>query len=271
MYRLVPVNPIARVPAILLAGVLLVQASPAGARGPKAAAPEPPALPAATDALGLRESLGPEARAALDDAQGVVTFGQVEKDAGDGVELLAVSLGTLRVPPEGLRALLAKIGDYPTWVTLQPSYKRVRIQGASRMIADVGSAESPKAKRTMTYDVETSGATTTWRVVESRTSLRRGSSVSFEIAPHPSLADASLIVHRQLGLLPKGDRMTSYLAADDDKGRDRWWKDANRHARRLHWAMDAALRFPPGGDRNGHYVENYQREFMGKIPWWAAR
>ena len=45
--------------------------------------------------------------------------------------------------------------------------------------------------------------------------------------------------------------------------------DANKHARRIHWALDAALRHPPGGEREALYLEHYVRDFGGRLPYWA--
>ncbi len=50
--------------------------------------------------------------------------------------------------------------------------------------------------------------------------------------------------------------------------RNRFWKDANKHARRTHWAFDAALAHPPGADRTSLYLTHYEREF-NDLPYWA--
>jgi hypothetical protein len=206
----------------------------------------------------------------VDEGGRVVTFGEARVETGGRVEMSAVSVGTLRLAPDAVRSLLAQVSGYPSWLVLQPSYKRVRVQGTSRLIAEVGSAESAKAKRTMIYEVEIAGSVTTWRVVDSGSPLEPDSSVSYEVVAHPALEGACLVIHRQLGLLPDSGRMTKYLSSDDDRGRNRWWKDSNRHARRIHWAFDAALRAPAGKDRQQLYLEHYQREFGAAIPYWAV-
>lgn len=256
----------------LLGGLLLALLSAGSGQAAKAVvpAPEPPPLPAATDARGIYDALDPESRARVDVEQRVVTFAEQRCEVPDRVEMLAVSIGMLRVSPDSVISLLEKISGYPAWLLLQPSYKRARIQGSSRLIADVGSADSPKAKRTMSYDVSSNGAITTWLVADSGTALQPGSFVSFEVIPHPTIEGASLVVHRQFGILPLSGRMTKYLGDDDDKGQNHWWKDASRHAQRIHWAFDAAIRFPPGTDRSSLYVEHHQREFNGKAPYWVS-
>jgi hypothetical protein len=90
------------------------------------------------------------------------------------------------------------------------------------------------------------------------------------VQAHPTIPGACLVAHRQVGLMPAG-RMLKYLSSEDSEGRNRWWKDCNRHARRLHWAIDAAASEPPGREREGAYVAHYQREFRGKAPSWAGR
>ena len=52
------------------------------------------------------------------------------------------------------------------------------------------------------------------------------------------------------------------LVVPRKQGRNRYWKDANKHARRLHWAMDAALTHAPGRDREALYLDRYAMEFI---------
>ena len=77
------------------------------------------------------------------------------------------------------------------------------------------------------------------------------------------------MLHEYNVFLPSSGRMTKYMTSDDKKGRNHFWRDASKHARRLHWALDAAIRYPPGEDRAQAYLDDYQREFGGSIPYWA--
>lgn len=231
---------------------------------PKPAGP----LPADESPAGLYAALGEADRKLVDDGMKVVTFDERVREAKGRTELLGVSIGTLRQPPDAVRSVLASLNDYPTWLKLHPSYKLVRTEGSSRLIAGIGSSDAPKSKRTMTYTVETTPTGARWVVVDSGTPLLAGSSLTFEVMPHPSIEGASLVVHRQVGFLD-GGRMLKYLASDDSKGQNRWWKDSNRHARRLQWALDAAITDPPGSERERAYIAHYQREFRGKVPYWA--
>jgi hypothetical protein len=249
--------------------LLLLLPTLALGKKPVEQAPEPHALPAATDAASLYGALEDWERQVLDEEMRVITFGERIEEKPDRIEMLAISIGTLRQPPEAVLSALHAVNDYPDWVTLHPSYKTVEIVGASRMRCGVGDASSPKPKRVMTYEITPSASGVEWRVLDSGTQIEPDSSLVFEVAPHPKIPGASLVVHRQFGLLPDEGRLQKYLASDDKEGRNRWWKDSNRHAKRLHWAIDAALAWPPGAERKKAYVESYQREFGGKLPYWA--
>jgi len=231
-----------------LATSLLFLMLPALALGKKKVeqAPEPHALPAATDAASLYGALEDWERLVLDEEMRVITFGERIEEKPDRVEMLAVSIGTLRQPPEAVLSALHAVNGYPDWVTLQPSYKTVEIVGASRMRCGVGDAASPKPKRVMTYEITPSASGVEWRVLDSGTQIEPDSTITLEVAAHPKMPGASLVVHRQFGLLPDEGRLQKYLASDDTEGRNRWWKDSNRHARRLHWAIEAALEWPRG-------------------------
>ena len=102
-----------------------------------------------------------------------------------------------------------------------------------------------------------------------RRSLESGSSVGWEAHAHPSREGQSIVVHRQRGELSGRGRLSNYLDSTDKQGRNRYWKDANKHARRLHWAMDAALSHPPGRDREALYLDRFAAEFNGGVPYWA--
>jgi hypothetical protein len=257
-----------RIPSLILASLLLAASAP-GDQPARPPPPEPLALPDATDAASLYGALDELRRGQVDDDR-VVTFAEREQRIADGVELSAVSLGALDAPPSAVVSVLGDVRGYPSWLTLHPSYKSVRVEGASRMSCAIGSADAPKAKRTMVYDVEVREDGARWRVVDSGTPLQAGSYLELVVSPHPTVPGASLVVHRQVGFVPDQGRMTKYLTSDDDNGTNRWWKDSNRHARRLHWAIDAAIRNPPGRDRKAAYAASYQREFRGKVPWWAT-
>ena len=253
----------------LLGLMALALSLPAWAGPPSQPAPEPPAMPAAKGALAVYQSLDEATRSAVDGGK-VLTFGERHTTVGDHTELLCESVGVLQDSPESVKALLANVEDYPTWLTLQPSYKTVRVVGADRVSCEIGAPESPKPKRTLVYQVAQSGETTTWSVVDSTTPLHDDSHLSFEVVPHPTIAGACIVLHQQLGLLPASGRMVKYLESDDSKGQNRWWKDSMRHARRVHWAFDAAVRHPPGQERKATYIEHFQREFNGELPWWAT-
>ena len=233
-------------------------------------AASPPILPATITPSALHAALTDAQRATVDRDMRVVTFAETTRRRGDVTEMEGVSLGMLPQPADAVISLLAALSDYPGWLTLQPSYKTVRLEGRSRLVVGIGSADAPKAKRQMIYDVEPSAGGATWTVVESGSPLLPGSLLQLMVEPHPTIPGACLVVHRQLGLMPSG-RMLKYLCSDDSEGRNRWWKDCNRHARRLHWALDAAASQPPGEERRGAYVAHYQREFHGKAPPWAGR
>src|SRR5437870_1722821 len=98
----------------------------------------------------------------------------------------------------------------------------------------------------MVYEIEQSAGVTTWRVLDSGSPLKAGSYVSFEVVPHPSIPNASLVLHRQFGIFPDSGRMTSYETSDDSKGQNRWWKDSFRHAARLQCALAASAAHPAG-------------------------
>jgi hypothetical protein len=228
----------------------------------------PPALPSSLAPADLYATLTEAQRATVDKDQRVVTFAE-RIGKGDGATRLeGVSIGMMREEPATIVALLAALDGYPDWLRMQPSYKSVRLEGRSRLVCGIGSTDSTKAKRQMTYDVTPRADGVTWTVVDSGTPLQRGSFLELIVAPHPTIPGASLVVHHQVGLVPAG-RMLNYLASDDKEGRNRWWKDCNRHARRLHWAIDAAVANPPGEQRRSAYVASYQREFRGKSPVWA--
>jgi hypothetical protein len=159
---------------------------------------------------------------------------------------------------------------YPTWVALNPNYKTITPEGASKFRAGAGSADAQRAKRSFVYDVDVSDTTVTWRIVDSTLPFGQGSFLSYEVVPHPTLEGASLVVHRQVGLLPASGRVTKYLTSDDSKGVNRWWKDSTRHAKRTHWAIDAAISSPPGDERKATYLASYQREFR-ELPFWAEK
>lgn len=230
----------------------------------------PPPLPGTHDAAALHAALPPAMRATVDGDLRVVTFAHASSPAKGRTELVGISVGTLMHPPESVRAVLLALNAYPDWLGLHPSYKTVRVEGQSRLVAGVGSAGAPKAKRQMIYTVEPADAGVRWTVVDSGTQLEPGSLVELTVAPHPVLAGASLVVHRQVGLVPPG-RMLKYLSSIDKKGRNRWWADCNRHARRLHWAIDAVLSESAPAERRGVYIGHFQREFHGEVPYWAAR
>lgn len=229
----------------------------------------PPELPASASPEALHAALSPSQRATVDRDQRVVTFAHRIRKRGSTTELVGVSLGALPHPPEVVRRLLSDVAGLPDWIRLQPSYKTARVDG-SRLTAGIGSASEPKAKRTMIYEIEPTAQGALWTVVDSGTPLEAGSTLEFVVVPHPSMPGASLVVHEQTGLVPQG-RMLKYMTSDDKEGRNRWWKDCNRHARRLHWAMEAACSQPPGDERRRAYVGHFQREFGGKVPFWAGR
>jgi hypothetical protein len=227
----------------------------------------PPPLPAALDPLSLHAALTPAQRATVDEEQRVVTFAQRITRRGDLTELEGVSIGTMRQPPSAVVQVLSSVEGYADWLRLQPSYKSVRVEG-TRLLAGIGSADEPKVKRQMRYDVVPGPSGVTWTVTESGTPLQPGSVLELSVVAHPTVPGASLVAHRQVGLLPQG-RMLKYLGSEDKEGRNRWWKDSNRHARRLHWAIDAACAQPPGTERVSVYVAHHQREFRGKSPSWS--
>ena len=37
----------------------------------------------------------------------------------------------------------------------------------------------------------------------------------------------------------------------------------------FHWAFLAALSYPPGKDRKAAYLDDYQRDSGGRLPYWA--
>ena len=98
--------------------------------------------------------------------------------------------------------------------------------------------------------------------------LERGSYNSFQVVAHPTIAGASLVVYRQQAVVPLKGKMTKALRTDDKSGRNSFWKDADRHAHRIHWALDAVLTEPPGAGRRAMYIANYQRWFQ-TVPYWA--
>lgn len=229
----------------------------------------PPPLPPDRSPLALHAALSPAQRLALESDRKVITFAHRMSRQGDSTMLTGISLGMLPHPPDAVRALLADVGAYPDWLRLQPSYKSVRADG-NRIVAGIGSANAPKTKRQMIYDIEPTPAGVLWTVVDSGSPLEPGSTLEYFVAAHPTVPGASLVVHEQVGLLPPG-RMLKYLSSDDSNGRNRWWKDSNRHARRVHWAFEVAASEPPGDERRRAYIAHFQREFGGKVPIWAGK
>ena len=173
-------------------------------------------------------------------------------------------------PPETVRGLLRQVGAYPTWVRLSPTYKELRVVGTARIETGVGKSSSPRTRELLAYTVAHSDDGTTWTLSSDERALEAGSTLSWKVVPVPGEKPGrSLVVHRQEGRLSGRGRLSRYLDSDDKQGRNRYWKDANKHARRLHWAMDAALTHPPGGDREALYLDRYAMEFDGGTPYWA--
>jgi hypothetical protein len=205
----------------------------------------------------------------VEDEERVVTLEERETPTAEGVRIDALSVGVLSHPPEIALGVLRSVASYPEWLVLNPTYKEVRVHGADRMTVEIGKSDSPRAQRTLTYDVAAGASSVTWTVTASSSPVKPGSTITYEVAPHPTRPQVSVVVHRQVVLLPDEGRLTRYLTSDDDEGRNRYWKDANKHSRRTHWAVDAAIRHPAGRERRQLYLEHYQREFSGSLPYWA--
>ena len=230
---------------------------------------EPPALPSSETPEALLAALPEAERAEVLERRGVVTFAEVRSENGRGATYLAVSVGVLPHPPELVRGLLRQVNAYPTWVRLSPTYKEVRIVGASRIETGVGKSSAQRTRQMLSYTVSHSATGTTWTLASDERALEAGSTLSWEVQPLPGDPKSSLVIHRQEGRLSGRGRLSNYLDSDDKSGRNRYWKDANKHARRLHWAMDAALLHPPGREREAVYLDRYAMEFDGGAPYWA--
>lgn len=235
-----------------------------------AAGAEPPPLPADESPASLLAALPAAEREAVLDERRVVTFAEERLDNGRGAIYRALSVGVLPHPPGTVRGLLRQVGGYPDWVRLSPTYKEVRVPGAARIETGVGKSSSPRTRETLAYTVAHSDRGTTWTLSSDERALEAGSQLAWEVVPLPgSEGRRSLVVHRQEGRLSGRGRLSKYLDSEDKHGRNRFWKDANKHARRLHWAMDAALTHPPGRDREARYLDRYAVEFDGGTPYWA--
>lgn len=226
-------------------------------------------MPADDSAAGLLAALSAEDRDAVLRGDRVLTFAEERTPDGQGVNYRAISVGVLPHSPRAVRGLLEHTGAYAAWIPLSPTYKAVRVNGNRTVACDVGRSSARKARETLTYDVEHSGDGTTWWLASSKKALKSGSSLAWEIVPHPDDPERSLVIHRQTGRLSGKGRLSNYLDSTDKQGRNRYWKDANKHARRIHWAMDAALTHPPGRDREALYLDRYAAEFGGGLPYWA--
>ncbi len=234
-----------------------------------AVAAEPTQLPAEDAAEALLAALPAADRAAVLAGERVVTFAEQRMPNGKGATYLAVSLGVLPHAPQAVEGLLARTMAYPTWVTLSPTYKAVRVSGGRRVDCDVGKSSSKRARGTLTYDIEFADSMTTWRLISRKKALEPGSTLTWEVLALAGDETRSLVIHRQRGHLSGKGRLSNYLDSTDKQGRNRYWKDANKHARRLHWAMDAALTHPPGRDCKALYLDRYATEFNGGVPYWA--
>jgi hypothetical protein len=221
------------------------------------------------DARALLAALPDADREAVLAGERVVTFEELRTANGRGVSYLAVSLAVLDHAPRPVRGLFTQATDYPTWIPLSPTYKEVRVAGGRRIACRIGKSTSRRARETLTYDVAFAGPVTTWSLTSKRHALLPGSTLAWEVVAIDGEPDRSLVIHRQSGHLSGKGRLSSYLDSSDKQGRNRYWKDANKHARRLHWAMDAALSHPPGQDREARYLDSYASEFGGAIPYWA--
>lgn len=235
---------------------------------PVRAVPLPSAGPGAGPRV-LLEALSDEDRSAVLAGDRVITFDELRSPNGKGTTYVAVSLGVLAHSPRAVKGLLASPSDYPTWVTLSPTYKALRVDGGRRIACDIGKSSSKRARETLTYDVVLAGPVTTWSLTTRKHALAEGSTLSWEVLPVPGDENRSFVIHRQTGHLSGKGRMSNYLDSDDKQGTNRYWKDANKHARRLHWAMDAALTHPPGRDRKDVYLDRYAADFNGGVPYWA--
>lgn len=253
--------------ARLWAGLLLV--APAASATSDLPARLPPAPPDAADPLALHAALGGAALDLVEGQERILTFAPDRRERPGEIWLQAASVGVLPHPPERVRELLAATSEMREWLPLNPNYKAVLLAGSARVRCEVGSSSRRKARDVLTYAVESDETGVTWRLLSATSPLLPGSSVRFQVAPHPTRPGESLVSHVQVTGLPERGRLTRYLLSDDDNGRNRFWKDSLKHARRTHWALDAALSHPPGEGRAAAYLDHYAREFGASRPYWA--
>ncbi|MEM7248494.1 MAG: hypothetical protein AAF533_24390 [Acidobacteriota bacterium] len=232
------------------------------------AAPVP--APVRQDSPTLLAAIPDDQRADFFAGKRVYTFAPLERsDEPKGLILESLSLVVSPKSPASFTKLLRAVESYPEWVSLSPTYKHVRVRGTDAISCETGRSSSPKAQRILPYRVSHADDVLAWTLETNGTPIKAGSSVSFEVRPGPD-GQGTLLLHRQSVRLPSRGRLTKYLRSHDKKGRHRFWKDVDKHARRMHWAMVAALVHPAGTDRQALYVEHYQRDFGG-VPWWAER
>jgi hypothetical protein len=228
-----------------------------------------PALPADRSPVALLRSLQPDLRERVETSSLVVTFEHVREQRRSALRLSTWSIAVLPLPADSVRGLLARASAYPAWVTLNPSYKNVRVRGAARITCEVGKSDSPRTKDRLEYEVQSDASGTRWLLRETPSPFQPDSFVAWEVVDHPTRKDSCVILHRQEGLLPLKGKLSKYLDSSDKKNRSRFWKDANKQARRFHWAFLAALSYPPGKDRKAAYLDDYQRDSGGRLPYWA--
>ena len=198
-----------------------------------------------------------------------MTEAPVHPGRADGPRALGVrSLGVLPVPPERVLPVLRAVGESPDWVTLSPTYKRIEVGGGNRFTAAIGKSDRHKAHSRLPYRVESGSDHIRWVLLEAQRGLLAGSFLEFTWTPHPDGSGRTLLLHTQVAHVSPG-RGLHYLRKPDDQGRPRGWKDARKHAKRLHWALAAHLMEASPIKKRARYVSDYRREFGGRTPFWA--
>jgi len=230
----------------------------------------PPLIGSGPSPALLFESLTPEQTRAVSGGGRVHVFAE-ESRKDDGTLVLRVqSLGVLDVPISEALAVFGDPDRYPEWVVLSPSYKTVRVLSGNRFRAGLGKSDRDEVKTEALYSVTTGGDAggmwaAQWTFEEKVRAFQAGSFLDYTLQAHPTDPGRTLVLHTQETRV-KGFLARRYLTGKTDSGRTRHWKDAGKHARRIHWAaaVAAAGIRDPGRAREA-YARHYEREF-GHLP-----
>lgn len=188
--------------------------------------------------------------------------------------LVVETIGRIDAPPEAVGGVLRDFRGYPAWLTLNPSYKAVRVEAGPVLVCSLGRADRAEARGDLRYNVRSTGGdregSVTWFLLEGVMGQGAGSSLELSWEPHPVAKGTTLLLQKETVLTDSGLALR-YMRKEKDPGRTRYWKDARNHARRTHWAVAARAERPgaPEGEVKARYLEHYRREFGGKEPWWS--